>query len=326
MTHSVLIIGAGKIAQGFDNPKDNNIRTHIKAYLNFPNKFKVSAICDTDKKLADEAAKKWNIENVFYDYDEIKKKNYDVVSICTPDHTHGYFLKKILLNKPKVIFLEKPMGLNYQDSVDVFEECKKNNILLLLNYSRLYIDDFSKIKAKLKSKNNKLLSVDLKYHKGFDHTCSHLINLFFYMFSPKLINYTLNDEFIDYDINDPTISGTFNFKSLNDDDFRLNIQGYNQSDLNIIEMDIISSNLRINYNESQGSKIIEYDLCTYDAGIVLKEFIKNKSYELDYNQSFINSIGIIIKFLKKEKINNINDIQKSFLDTVNFINKIKKND
>jgi len=324
MTHSVLIIGAGKIAQGFDNPKDEKISTHVKAYLNFPNKFKVKAICDTDKKLADEAAKKWNIENVYYNYDEIKIKNYDVVSICTPDHTHGYFLKKILLNKPKVIFLEKPMGLNYQDSVDIFKECEKNNILLLLNYSRIYIKEFSKIKDNFKS--NKLLSVDLKYHKGFDHTCSHLINLFFYMFEAELINYTINDKFIDYDENDPTISGTFNFKNHSNEEFRLNIQGYKESDLNIIEMDIISSKYRIRYSESKGSKVTEYNLCSYDMGIVLKEFVKNKSYELNYNNSFINSMGIIIKFLNQEKIDNINDIQKSFLSTVKFINKIKNHE
>ena len=325
MTHSVLLIGAGNIAQGFDNPEDSNVRTHLKAYKKFSNFFEVNGICDINKKLVDQVALKWEIRDVFYNFNQIKDFTYDVVSICSPDNTHGYFLKKVLLNKPKVIFLEKPMGLDYKESKIIFDECENNNILLLLNYSRLYIKDFSKIKSKLNTPDNKLLSIDLKYHKGFNHTCSHLINLLFFMFSPKLIDYKINDKIIDFDVQDPTISGTFNLK-IDNNEFRLNIQGYNQSELNIIEMDIMSSNLRINYIESKGSLITEYEILEYDAGIKLKEYIKTKSYEIDYNNSFINSMGIIIQFLNKEKINNINDIKKSFLNTIKFINTIEKNE
>ena len=143
------------------------------------------------------------------------------------------------------------------------------------------------------------------------------------MFSPKLIDFKINDKIIDFEKDDPTISGIFNLK-IDNNDFKLIIQGYSQSDLNIIEMDILSSKFRINYIESKGSLITEYKILKYNAGIELKEYVKTKSYEIDYNESFKNSMGTIIKYLKNEKLNNINDIKKSFLETVNFINKIQK--
>ena len=86
---SVLIIGAGNIAQGFDEPETStSIRTHIKGYQFYHDVFDVKAFCDPNEDTLRKVTEKWGLKDSYTSINAIEDFSFDIVSICTPDHTH----------------------------------------------------------------------------------------------------------------------------------------------------------------------------------------------------------------------------------------------
>ena len=66
------------------------------------------------------------------------------MSICTPTFCHYDHLKEIIELKPKLIFCEKPLTENFSTSQEITSLCKKENIILVVNFLRRW-DPFIKI-------------------------------------------------------------------------------------------------------------------------------------------------------------------------------------
>lgn len=319
----VLIIGAGNIAQGFDDIDNHLIRTHIKGYRNFAEYFYVDTFFDINEAKCESAAMKWSVPNWLCDFSELKMNYYDVISICTPDDTHGYYLKKAIQMRPKVIFLEKPFGLLYKEANDLFNLCEKSDILLLVNYSRLYLPEFKVIKQKInKSEFGKILSISLKYHKGFYHNASHLLNLLIYLIDPNFECAVITGVINDYTKVDPSYSAYVNLSKY-DQKFSLIIEAFDSSIINMFELDIIAENGRITYSESKGALINEYKKINYFDGMELKEFIHTCEYRIDYSQAMINAIKSIKDYCNENKINSLSQKELQ-LKTIDFMERICK--
>jgi predicted dehydrogenase len=324
---SVLIIGAGNIAQGFDEPDSpGSIRTHVKGYMFYSDVFDVKAFCDPNLEILYKATEKWGLKNAYTSIDAIDDFSFDVVSICTPDHTHSEILRQIIDKGPRVIFLEKPMGMKYEEAKQIFQVCLEKGILLLINYSRLFIPSFVDIKKWVNKKNNKLLSVDIRYHKGLNHNCSHFINLIVYLFQAELKRVILIDSITDYSEDDPTVSAVLFMNTKEGNSFKMNIQGVDHHTLNLTEIDIISSFRRVIYRESKGSHIHYYNTVEYFDGMILKEFIEDDNVKVDYNKAFINAIGFICNYLNNVDIKSeVIRLQESVLSTIKVTDQIQKN-
>jgi len=59
-------------------------------------KAEITAVCDIDRTKADDRAKKYHIENVYYDLDEILKSDVDAVVMATPINLHTEHVLKAL--------------------------------------------------------------------------------------------------------------------------------------------------------------------------------------------------------------------------------------
>ncbi len=319
----VLIIGAGNIAQGFDDVDNELVRTHIKGYRNFEEFFYVDTFFDTNGAKCESAALKWSVPNWVSDFSELKMNYYDVISICTPDDTHGYYLEQAVQMSPKVIFLEKPIGLSYQEADDLFNLCEKSGILLMVNYSRLYLPEFQVIKQRIKEGEfGKILSISLKYHKGFYHNASHLLNLLIYLIDPNFEWAGITGVINDYTKDDPSYSAYVNF-SKDDQKVSLIIEAFDASIINMLELDIIAENGRIIYTESKGACVNEYKKISYFDGMELKEYIHICEYRIDYSQAMINAIGSIKDYFNKQKINSLSQ-KELHLKTIDFMERICK--
>ena len=326
MGWNVLVIGVGNIAQGFDEPDSSLVKTHLKGYLFFKNYFEVTDIFDLNKSLVENVGLKWGISNCHYDFQKVANKKFNVISICTPDNTHDYYLDKAILMKPDVIFLEKPVGVDFSKAKIIFEYCLANNILLITNYSRMFLNDFNQLKTDLHSGIlGKVLSINIKYHKGFYHNCSHFINLVAFLLQPEYVNSLVVNSFVDYSDQDPSISGIVRLRVGKGYEFLLNFEAFDHRIINMTEVDILTEEYRITYCESKGSWLRKFKKENYFDGIELKEYIEESVKIIDYNYAMINAIETIRKHLEnKEKIT-ISKYAKIILTTTEIMEAIKNN-
>lgn len=325
MRWNVLIIGVGNIAQGFDEPESSFVKTHLKGYLFFKDFFEVTDIFDLNKSLVENVGVKWGIANCHNDFQNVANKKFNVISICTPDNTHEYYLDKAILMKPDVIFLEKPIGIDFVKAKKIFEYCFSNNILLLINYSRMFLNDFNLLKHDLQSGLlGNVLSVNIKYHKGFYHNCSHFINLIAFILQPEYLNSLVVNSFVDYSDEDPSISGIVRLR-VGEHPFLLNFEAFDHNVINMTEVDILTEKNRIVYTESKGSRLKKSIKVNYFDGIELKEYVEESVKEIDYNYAMINAIDLIRKQLEKKEKETISNYANIILTTTEIMEAIKSN-
>lgn len=168
---NALIIGAGRIAAGFDTPESESVLTHAHAYSLHPD-FNLLGFIDPDLNQSQKAAKKWNCE-AFNSLSDIKAI-VDVVSICSPDHVHYESVIQSQKLSPKLIFLEKPISNNLEKA----KELLCFTIPIAVNYSRRYIKEFRELADRIKgNKFGRFFIGTAYYGKGFIHNGSHMIDL-----------------------------------------------------------------------------------------------------------------------------------------------------
>lgn len=182
MRMNVVIVGLGNIGMCYDL-KSNDITSHAKAFSLHKN-FYLSAGVDLNKK------KRFLFEKNYLRpaYKNLticlKKTRPDIVVISTPAKNHLKIIIKIFKNySPNVIICEKPLGINFKESLKIDSLCKKFKTKLFVNYVRLSDPGIIKIKKKIQSgfiQNTKIGVVF--YSKGMLNNASHFLNTLQYWF------------------------------------------------------------------------------------------------------------------------------------------------
>lgn len=122
----VGIIGTGSISN-----------FHTTSYQTLDN-VEIVAVCDINKERAEEYSKKYNIPNVFTDYNEmLKMKEIDAVSVTTWNNGHGP-VTIASLNAGKHVLCEKPLALNAGEAEEMVKAAEKNNKLLMVGFVRRF--------------------------------------------------------------------------------------------------------------------------------------------------------------------------------------------
>lgn len=167
MRYSVMIIGAGQIAAGYDEPYSESILTHAHAVCKHSG-FDLLGFYDTDADKAGQAAKKWESQ-AFY-----VPQYADVIVICTPDDAHIESVTQAAELSPKFIILEKPIARNLKDVEKILKFTK--NIPTQVNFTRRFAPVFQELAAG-KTDYGAFISGTGLYGKGFVHNGSHMIDL-----------------------------------------------------------------------------------------------------------------------------------------------------
>ncbi len=122
---SVGIVGLGAIAKNM----------HVPVLSTFENA-ELKAATEVDVKRGREFAKKWNIVEVYDDYNKMyENANLDAVFVCLPSFLHFDAVKSALEHDLHV-FCEKPMGLKSDDAYELVKMAKKRNLVLAVGYNR----------------------------------------------------------------------------------------------------------------------------------------------------------------------------------------------
>ena len=88
--NNILLIGAGKIAGGYDNPKSNKVLTHLGAINRIKSNKVLIDIVEPDYQNYYLIKNKWNLKGEYYSSikDASHKKKYDVILITCNTKYH----------------------------------------------------------------------------------------------------------------------------------------------------------------------------------------------------------------------------------------------
>lgn len=116
-------------------------RLHMEGYSKDP-RVEIFAICDINRKEAEEFAKKYKASYVFTDYEKMLDiEEIDFVSIATPNYLHAP-MSTAALGREKHVLCEKPMATNLKDAKAMVEATKKARKRLMIHMSMRFFPQF----------------------------------------------------------------------------------------------------------------------------------------------------------------------------------------
>jgi predicted dehydrogenase len=241
------VIGAGSIGalkqKGYDNKKSDNILTHAHAYYKHP-KIDLVGIIDVDIDKARKAANKWGCQ-YSNTIEYFKNEQLDIISVCVSTKYHYKILKNIIKYNPKIIVAEKPFCSNLKESKSIARLYKKNNINLIVNYSRRFLSEIQS-KVDFIRKDLNLFSTGIfHYCRGLKHEGCHALDICLWLLGDFKKLYT-NPYFkiIDRSLDDPTLR--FNAKFGQTDVF---FRGTNGNDYKLFEFELFTKNYIIKFKD-----------------------------------------------------------------------------
>jgi predicted dehydrogenase len=176
----VGIIGAGRIAGGFDEPgrlNDQKVFTHAGAYR-LHGDFELDSVYDLDPKAAREFSLKWNVPHLHSEVRSFFSRPLDVISVCTPDATHFEWTKRALeCESVKVVFVEKPVASDLREIDELIELSRSKGKTVVVNYQREFDMDLHRALEPIRAGRQEWLLARGCYYKGLSHIGSTLLQM-----------------------------------------------------------------------------------------------------------------------------------------------------
>lgn len=165
----------------------------------------IKAAVDPDTSAIEEVEQEVADLQLFRSFEAMLDQKVDGVVIATPSALHAEQALKAL-NKGKAVFCQKPLGRNKQETVEVVETARRENLLLSVDFSYRYIEAAKAVKRVISSGDlGNIYGVQLTFHNAYgpdkawyyDKTLSgggclmdlgiHLIDLLFWMLDEREI-------------------------------------------------------------------------------------------------------------------------------------------
>lgn len=290
-----LIIGCGRIA---GNIKAGNLNTHAGAYSNLDN-VKIVGCIDKDYKKAVIFSKKYDCIPGKDIELSLKKLTPDVVSVCSPDHTHFEITKKILNsnNPPKVIFLEKPICQSKIEFESLIDLSLKNKVDIVVNFTRRFDQHYNTIKDRiLNNYYGTLRNAYATYYSGWEHNAVHHVDT---------LNFLFNEEISLIDIvsikdskykSDPSIC--FNAEFLNSSG-KIYFNIFDEEDYQLFDLELQFNKSRVRFEDFGARIVIEKHQINSLGERVIKlqsNNLKNKT-----ETPMQNAISLICESIEKDQ-------------------------
>jgi predicted dehydrogenase len=320
---SVVVIGVGNIAQGYDTPESPHILTHIKAYKTHPD-CKVIGVFDIDQAKAKSVALRWDIQHVLASFEEIGQIKPDIVSICTPDYTHSEYAEALLQFEgymPKVVFCEKPIDTDTNRSMRVLERYAKANVPFIVNYSRRFLPKLHSALQRGFQNAGRVLSIRIKYYGGLKHNASHLLDVILQHVDLSVISGSAI-QILDESEHDATISGMWRVRIHSESgesyDSILTLEGYAKSVIQPLEIEFVCENLSMVLQEKQQcvlNTFIKQEHPLYPGFFTFEESNDFPTVEVMVNHAIMNATQEIVAIISNSRQGQIIKKQKNSVDT-----------
>ena len=106
MKYKIGIIGAGRIAAGFDSPSDDLVLTHAHAVKREP-RLELVGFWDVNNQTSLVAAAKWGGQS--HSSLETLLQSSDMIVVAVPDEVHEKYLLILSEYSPRLVICEKPL-------------------------------------------------------------------------------------------------------------------------------------------------------------------------------------------------------------------------
>lgn len=184
------IVGCGNIAGLHDRPRlTGPVGSHAQAYHRHP-AFQLAAAVDTSADRVGQFQQQWHIPQVFSSLQEmLARERLEVVSLCTPDERHYPQTLEILQakNRPRVLFIEKPLCLEAQELQEMIELADQTGVEVLVNHSRRFDRAHRRVSQMVQQgEMGVLLGGRGVYYGGWLHNGIHLVDTLRLLLGPGL--------------------------------------------------------------------------------------------------------------------------------------------
>ena len=206
-----------------DDPFRKKPCSHVGAYQGNP-EFEVKGVCDINKEAAENFANKFGIPGK---YNDIKKAlsaiKPELVSIAVPYEFNSEIVHTVAqhINRPKMIFCEKPIASSLHSAEKMVRVCKENQVLFYINNRRLtgIYDKLEKIFHN--DLGGDAITVNAWCSSGLHAVGIHMIDLLRKIFGDiEWVKATPEKEKVaslpysdNYTINDPRVNAQIGFKN-----------------------------------------------------------------------------------------------------------------
>lgn len=216
MAYSVLIIGCGAIAGGYDadRPDEAPRLSHAgaierEARHGSPNRLELVACVDPDDAVRKAFAKRWNVPRAATDLDALDAKagEFDLIIIASPTPFHAEHLKAALSLKPRAVICEKPLAENLAEAERIAAAYDEAGVPLGVNYLRRWTSAFRMIPDMREDYGmfNDLISAVGYYGKGIVHNGGHMVDALQMMLGPLALH-SVGPARLDHWDDDPSAS------------------------------------------------------------------------------------------------------------------------
>lgn len=251
MSYSVVLVGLGQVAMGYDLDMFEGLQhSHARAFSCHP-KFNIVGGVDPSSERCQIFSERFGVQ-ASPDLEVILGLSQpDIVIVASPTETHFSVVKSILDKAvPRIILCEKPLSYRLTEAREIINLCKKNGCELYVNYSRRANPGVLEVKRRI---SDGRIPAPLKgvvwYSKGLLHNGSHFFDLLEFWLGAAT-GFTLirkgrwlNENDPEPDIRFDFTLGSVIFLATNDESFSLH------------EIDLVSSSGRLRYLRG-GSQIL----------------------------------------------------------------------
>ncbi len=307
-TYKTGIIGLGQIAYEIDLDTSREIIwSHAKAFF-VHKKTALIMVSDIDKTKYNRFNKYYQNIDYYSNYIEmVCSENIDILSICTPTSTHLNLVKNIAKSKPpKALFVEKPMGNNLNEAIEINNICKESGIILAVNYARQWEKKYSLVRKIIANKDLGDLQTITAYGcTALLTSTSHLIDLFL-LFGGD-VEWVIGNLQCDYirkveNIDDP---GGIAFVKFKNGVYGF-LKGISKNPLHyMFEIDLLFSNGRVTfagYGEELIVKKFTNNTSRPGHGYKTLDRIYSDKYEIKDNERMLDAVTDIINCIESNCI------------------------
>lgn len=124
--------------------------SHAGAYRATP-RTELVAAADLDPLRLEEFGRFWQVEALYRDPRSLlAQETVDIVSLCTPSHTHAPLIEEAVQRGVRAVFCEKPLALDLLDGARAVATASARGTVLQVHYGRRWVTALGKLAEELR--------------------------------------------------------------------------------------------------------------------------------------------------------------------------------